>query len=563
MYNQRKLPLDLARVNALDNPFYYLNNFEQALAWLSLRYQDVLDPVEQQFLAHFAELPEGSRALLVRLVMRKGEQFRSDKLQYAEIGDLALAAAPLLALGWLEDEVPLSLADLFALFAKVELRKGFAGEALPASGRKEQWFEALAHRQAHCAPLRQWWPAHEGDVWGLNVRPLCERLRLLFFGNLRQDWSQFVLVELGIQRFERVDFSLDSRAFRHRRDLDVALGLAQCRQALEEGVDTASVRQALNGLASDNPWLASRQQKTLFSLGQRCERSGEWAQAAELYSNCDWPGARLRRLRMLERTGQFAEALALAEQAALAPQSPAEAQGLERLLPRVRRALGEAVRVRRSPAPVARLDLCLAQHPSVERAVGEALSTEQAPVVYVENTLFNSLFGLLCWPAVFAPVPGAFFHPFQSGPLDLHQADFAQRRASQFDQCLAELDSGTYQATLLARFSAKFGLANPFVHWGAISEPLLKLALACIPAAHLRLCFERLLQDLKANRTGMPDLIQFYPATASYRMIEVKGPGDRLQDNQLRWMAFCQANGLPVSVCHVRWDTPALEAQPA
>lgn len=550
-------------MNSLDNPFYYLSNFEQALAWLRVRYQDVLDAAEQEFLERFAGLPEAARALLVRLVMRKGEQFRSDKLLYEEIGDTAAAAAHLHALGWLTPDEPLSLAQLFALFGKAELRQAFAEESLPQSARKTQWFDALAHWHEHRAPLSHWWPAWQGQVWGLTVRPLCERLRLMFFGNLRQDWSQFVVVELGIQRFESVDFPLESRAFRHRRDVEVAHGLAQCRQALEEGAETAQLLQALNALESDNPWLASRQQKTLFALGQRCERSGDWAQAADLYATCRWPGARLRRLRTLERTGRFAEALALAEQASQAPENPAEAQGLERLLPRVRRALGEAVRVRRAPAAVVRLDLCLAQHPSVERAAGEALASDDAPVMYVENTLFNALFGLLCWPALFAPVPGAFFHPFQAGPLDLHQADFAQRRASHFTACLGELESGTYQATMLACFEAKQGLANPFVHWGALSRPLLELALACIPAAHLRLCFERLLQDVKANRTGMPDLIQFYPATASYRMIEVKGPGDRLQDNQLRWIAFCQAHGLPVNVCHVRWDVAAAQAQPA
>jgi len=28
-------------------------------------------------------------------------------------------------------------------------------------------------------------------------------------------------------------------------------------------------------------------------------------------------------------------------------------------------------------------------------------------------------FGLLCWPAIFAPVAGAFFHDYQTGPADL------------------------------------------------------------------------------------------------------------------------------------------------
>lgn len=37
-------------------------------------------------------------------------------------------------------------------------------------------------------------------------------------------------------------------------------------------------------------------------------------------------------------------------------------------------------------------------------------------------------------------------------------------------------------------------------------------------------------------------------------MIEVKGPGDRLQDNQLRWLAFCEEHGMPVTVCYVQWQ---------
>lgn len=109
-----------------------------------------------------------------------------------------------------------------------------------------------------------------------------------------------------------------------------------------------------------------------------------------------------------------------------------------------------------------------------------------------------------------------------------------------------------------ATWREKHGLASPFVHWAIVDEPLVELALACIPADHLRLCFERLLGDLKANRAGLPDLIQFMPDAPAgkprYRMIEVKGPGDRLQDNQRRWIDFFCRHDMPVEVCHVRWQ---------
>jgi hypothetical protein len=66
-----------------------------------------------------------------------------------------------------------------------------------------------------------------------------------------------------------------------------------------------------------------------------------------------------------------------------------------------------------------------------------------------------------------------------------------------------------------------------------------------------------MLEDLKANCAGMPDLIQFWPERGSYRMIEVKGPGDRLQDNQVRWLAFCAEHRMPVEVCYVTWQSSA------
>jgi hypothetical protein len=94
-----------------------------------------------------------------------------------------------------------------------------------------------------------------------------------------------------------------------------------------------------------------------------------------------------------------------------------------------------------------------------------------------------------------------------------------------------------------------------------MSEALLSVALSCVPRRHLKACFGRILSDIRANRCGLPDLVQFWPQERCYRLIEVKGPGDRLQDNQIRWLTFCVAHEIPVSVCHVAWGMGA--AQPA
>jgi hypothetical protein len=111
--------------NPLENPLYYLNNFMQVLDWLEHRYADVLSEDEQSFIRQFVQLPQASRALLVRLVMRKGLHFRASKLHYMEIGDIPSAAEPLLALGWIDEHAPLPLDALFDVLLKAEILQCF------------------------------------------------------------------------------------------------------------------------------------------------------------------------------------------------------------------------------------------------------------------------------------------------------------------------------------------------------------------------------------------------------------------------------------------------------
>ncbi|HLD67606.1 MAG TPA: VRR-NUC domain-containing protein [Pseudomonas sp.] len=538
-----------------DPRFYYLANFQQALTWLRERYADLLSESEQGFLRQFAAMETASQALLVRMIMRKGPHFRVSKLAYAEIGCTRLAAAPLLDAGWIRNDAELPLEALFSLLRKDELLEHLGDRPRQKTLKKSQLLEQLAEVHAELRPFAAWCPGSDEQVLSLCIDPLCERLRLMFFGNLHQDWSEFVLAELGIFRYEPVPLTPDSRAFRHRADVDSYLQLQRSRERFEAGEPLASVLQQVSALACDTPFLAARRGKLLFRMGQHLEREADLEGALAFYADCRHGGARLRRIRVLERLGRQAQAHALASHAALEPEDDAEAQALERALVRLGRQLGLPQPGKAKPVAPPRIDLRLPkpEAQSVEYAVKSHLSEPAGPVHYVENSLICSLFGLLCWEAIFAPVPGAFFHPFQSGPVDLLSADFHPRRAERFAACLAHLDSEAYKQVIRQNHGDKFGIQSPFVFWSALDQPLLEQALDCLPAAHLRAWFTRLLRDIKANRAGMPDLIQFWPAERRYRMIEVKGPGDRLQDNQRRWLAFCAEHGMPVDVCYVQW----------
>ncbi len=488
----------------LDPSLYYLTNFHRALDWIDERYADLLDAEEARFIADFRALPLPSRALLVRLVMRKGPHFRASKLSYAEIGDIPEAAAPLLELGWLSDDYPLALDELLPLLLKDELLARFRDDLPRGSLKKAELYEHLHAYHEQVQPFDSWYPDLD-RLYTLMATPLCDRLRLLFFGNLQQDWSEFVLADLGIFRYETVPFTPDSRAFRRRDELEAYIHLWNGAVRFDAGESIAELLVELGEFRSDNAYLQARHARLLYRMAYQLEREGELDAALALYQRTTAGGSRQRQIRVLERLQRFDEAHALAQAALTAPESDGELQLVERALTRLVRQLGLPKEIAAKPVPPLRIDLELPRPDvNVEFAVQSVLHEEEAPVHYVENALVCSLFGLLCWDVIFAPLPGAFFHPFQAGPSDLYRGDFVSRRAEAFAARLALLDSDAYLAAIRETYAAKHGILSPFVHWELLDESLLTQALHCLPAAHLKLWFARLLADPRPTAPACP-----------------------------------------------------------
>ncbi|WP_372964979.1 VRR-NUC domain-containing protein [Marinobacter sp.] len=562
MINRRPAPA------SVDNPFYYLENMDMLVAWVADHHGDLLTVDEQRRLVAFANLPTGPRALLTRMVMRSGELFRVDKLRYPELPVPEAEALDLLQRdGWLEESPMLNLDDLFRLFTLGELRSVFGfwlqQQGQPKNLSKARMHEVLIEDFRVTKSLEGWFSLSGIEMYSqvveLRDMSLFDRIRLMFFGNLRQSWTDFVLVELGVQRFEPVPFSTGSRAFHHRAEVDSYLQMHRCREQLDEGYAANEVWARIPDPV-DNPWLASRRDRLLLELGRQAERQGNQPLALQAWAASQHREARLKQLRLLERMKRFDEAWAIARQWQTCKLSDAEAQGLVRILKRLAPKVG-VPKPETLSAPVLREFTVTLRKPetgTVEMAALNHLSNDDAPVFYVENTLINALFGLLCWPVIFKPIPGAFFHPFHAGPADLTQENFVTRRQADFDHCFALLTSDVYRERIMETFHAKQGIANPFIAWPVITEELLQLAIDCIPAHHLSTLFRRLLNNIKEHRSGFPDLIRFIPNAASpeqrYEMIEVKGPGDRLQDHQRRWLSYFDQQGIPASVCYVRWQ---------
>ena len=314
---------------------YYLSNFRTALAWVSARYADLLTVQEQDFISHFEGAQWQAQALLVRMIMRRGRHFRLSKLNYPEIGDCRAAARTLLEHGWIDEQTPLTAPEVAELLRKDELLAHLPLTDRRSSLKKTELVDQLLAQKLPAQPFAAWCPALGERLLSLQIDELCNRLRLMFFGNLAQDWSEFVLADLGIYRYESVDINPDSRGFRCRQDLEDYLQLRELRIRFEEGEEAEAVLPALLGFTSNNPYLLSRQSKQLFQIAQHLEKRGDLEPALALYQCSDYSEARWRQVRVLEQLGRDTEALERVLAFSALPSSDEESQRLERALPRL------------------------------------------------------------------------------------------------------------------------------------------------------------------------------------------------------------------------------------
>ena len=546
-------------------PLYYLHNAEMVIEWSLNHHSDLLLDDELALLKQLLQLDTAPKALLFRLMMRRGELFRLDALNYKEAEPLSESLTYLYRYLMVEADPCLSITELTGLCRKAECLE-LALELLPEieikkSLSKAELFNLLVvHSDPISKPLVEWWQECPFNVIRFNCRDLFDRIRLMFFGNLYQDWSEFVVTELRYLKYESVDLSSDSRAFRSRTEVDHYLYLADVQNGLKQGESIEVLaEQVLERLdvAELSPWLSEKMHKLLFELGHQAEREKNTELALRLYELSGNSQAKLRQLRVMEKVACPGEVLEKSRALLETVKQPELHLGINRVMKRAARKSGLDLPANPSiTLPKTKLTLAQQADCSVETMVSHHIDAEGVHSFHVESRLMNTLFALFFWPAIYKPVPGAFFNPFQDKPVDLYRSGFKALREDEINAAFGLLEDDSYRDLILQRFREKQFTACRLIHWPSVSEGLLELSLSLIPPADLRALFEYMFLDLRNHRRGLPDLICFDQRANTYRMIEVKGPGDRLQDHQRLWLEYLYQKGIDVEVCHVVWATP-------
>ncbi|NWR43570.1 FAN1 nuclease, partial [Regulus satrapa] len=180
--------------------------------------------------------------------------------------------------------------------------------------------------------------------------------------------------------------------------------------------------------------------------------------------------------------------------------------------------------------------------------------------IHGEGSTFLTLYGILMWDIIFMDgIPDVFRNSYQTFPLDLYTDSFYENRTAVIEARLQQLHTASSEtlAKLVADvWTTQEGKAAALVNWGRFislqQNRLLQSLVSCLGGTFLSGVFRRLSKDLRHCRGGLPDLLVWRSHSRHFKLVEVKGPNDRLSPKQMLWLSELHKLGAAVEVCHVQ-----------
>ncbi|KAF1589741.1 UNVERIFIED_CONTAM: Fanconi-associated nuclease 1, partial [Eudyptes robustus] len=177
--------------------------------------------------------------------------------------------------------------------------------------------------------------------------------------------------------------------------------------------------------------------------------------------------------------------------------------------------------------------------------------------IHGEGSTFITLYGILMWDIIFMDdIPDVFRNSYQTFPLDLYTDSFYENRRDVIEARLQQLHTASSEtlAKLIADiWTTQEGKAAALVSWGRfVSLQQVQSLVSCLGGIFLSGVFRQLSKDLRHCRGGLPDLVVWRTHTNQFKLVEVKGPNDRLSHKQIIWLSELKKLGATVEVCHVQ-----------
>ncbi|WP_441280417.1 exonuclease domain-containing protein [Tardiphaga sp. 862_B3_N1_1] len=527
--------------------YYYLDHFTEMLSFVETTYGSVLADEHRAFVARFNGFSQDARCLLIRMINRRGAIFNSGHFRYEEISNLERALADLHAAGHARPLRDADYGQFLACLPKAELLKG--AKVAGFSGVRTSWSKPrlieffltgvpFSTAFEHCGGHR---------FVALDDTGPVEFLLYLYFGKTEDDLKNFALRDLGILQTNKAS-SFSARF----ADGDEARSCFHYSRLLDSlatksiNVHRLAVVEILGGPHCPSEYAADLRGRAACEVGQFFEKLGESELARQLYRVGLSADCRERLVRLSYGAGEKAEAEDLLREMIDDPASDEEFTFASDFYARKfgGRRTGVCTEVLRSASTITVDDT---YRGSPEAGVAGVMRRKGFRVIFAENTLWQSLFGLLFWDELFES--GQLHSGFDRLPQCLKDRRFSRQFAEQIDDKLGAVRSGNALKQLLKTVAAKWGRPNGVFAWDHVDVEALRLLLTGASNDGLAAILRKMCDDFRAMRDGFPDLMMAKDGEVSF--IEVKAEGDVIRRNQLTRLRQLANAGIPAEIGRV------------
>jgi DNA polymerase III subunit epsilon len=485
--------------------FYYHDHFVEMLSFVRTTYGSILTDEHDAFIAGFHSLSKDAQCLLIRMVNRRGAIFNRSLFKYPEISDVDRAAEDLLACGQART---LQAGDYNAFV--VCLPKDVLHRGAKAAGRtdvRSSWakpklveyfltqvpFEVVAE---HCGAA--------GFIALHDTRPL-EFLLYLYFGKTERDLKNFALRDLGVLRTNK-ETSFQAR-FADGEEARACFHYSRLLDRLEvksAAIFQEAVSEIFGGPECPTGYAADLRSRAACQAGQFFEKKGEKELAVQLYRAGTSAECNERLARLLYAVGRKADAEELLRRMIDDPASDGEHVFATDFYARKfgGRRTGSCTELLRAGVTLT-VDDTYRGNP--EAGVAGVMRRQGYRVFFAENTLWQTLFGLLFWEELFES--GQLHSSFDWLPHCLKDRSFVRLFDVRIGEKLEAVRTGTALALLLRTIAARWGRPNGVFAWDHVDVDALRLLLAQASGAGLATILRAMCEDFREMRDGFPDLM--------------------------------------------------------
>ncbi|MBP6410991.1 MAG: VRR-NUC domain-containing protein [Pseudarcicella sp.] len=550
---------------------YYLEYFEYLLSFVAQKYVHILIDTELDFIQNFDELTEDEKCLFVRFSNRKGVFFTSNNIKYSEICQPELVLKSLILKGFLEEISQNHIHDLneiLDLLNKKDLIDLLKSNKIDTKGKvslsKDDLLKWVLSSYTSAQILVFLQEVHHLGIIKVAYNKEVQMLKFLFFGTIHGNMTEFVVRDLGFNTFEKYDEDKMVAHFENREEAEQKFAISLLREDFTEMQKSKTPALEVYNWFVDWAMPASKNlceiaQTTydhfLIRVAAYLEKNKLEQESLQLYRLTELAPARERRVRVLFKLKCFDEAHALCELILEKPANADESFFANDYLNKIaekdqKKKTKKAVTQQLQNAETILLDSSWKY--KVELGVMDYFEQKGQKAAFTENHLWRSFFGLFFWDIIYDTDILAIHHPLQRTPSDLYKADFFIQRQEKFQSQLEKLsDKEWVQEHIYSVFFEKYGITNPLVDWFGGLFPLIIAVLEKIDGDKLKLIFQEMTLNLRANTKGFPDLMVW--DDGEYAFVEVKSPTDTLSSQQLYWLHFFDKIGVNAKVIRVEW----------